>query len=90
LHPCSVGFPITYCQGEWNLGPPFGTQIEAAVNRKALHGICKEGNLKGVVLWEVMAAVIWDKKGFVELVTAVNSELLPPILEHWNLIVCLH
>jgi len=29
-----------------------------------------------------MAAVIWDKKGFVELVTAVNSELLPPILEH--------
>jgi hypothetical protein len=65
LHPYGVGFPVSYCHGEWNLGPPFLTQIQAAINRRALHGICKEGNLKGVVLWEVMAAVVWDKNGFV-------------------------
>lgn len=23
LHPCGVGFPVSYCHGEWNLGPPF-------------------------------------------------------------------
>jgi hypothetical protein len=65
LHPCGVGFPISYCHGEWNSGPSFWTQIQAAVNRRALHGICREGNLKGVVLWKVMAAVVWDKNGFV-------------------------
>jgi hypothetical protein len=91
LHPCGVGLPITGCHGEWNLGPPFWTHIQAAVSRRALHGICKEGNLKGVVLWKVMAVVVWGKKGFVgtcdsseqwtfaSYTRTLNSECLPSL-----------
>jgi len=90
LHPCGVGFPVSYYHGEWNLGPPFWTQIQAAVNRRALHGICKEGNLKGGVLWEVVAAVVWDKKGFVGTYDSSEQWTLASYTWTLNLNICLH